>query len=180
MSMSCWRRYLHCFLLFNWKITTYQLPGLYKISFLINFQYRDIASRIQEVFNILIEAPQVPPVERRNIRHEPPAQFDNPIPGAPREVRRVGRPRLHPLPQPRAINHRAAVPRIAHRAGNGGRAARNARRGARNARRAIISLFSLYFASLTVSPQEPPVKLLLLLNAIIISRRMIMKLIRAS
>ncbi|EFX64831.1 hypothetical protein DAPPUDRAFT_333793 [Daphnia pulex] len=101
-------------------------------------EYRDIAARIQEVFNILIEAPQVPPVERRNIRHEPAAEFDNPIPGAPREVRRVGRPRLHPLPQPRAINHRAAVPRIAHRAGNGGRAARNARGGARNARRVIM------------------------------------------
>jgi hypothetical protein len=108
-------------------------------SALIVSQYRIIAAHIQEAFNILIKAPQVliTPVEPRKIRNEPPSQFENPIRGVQQEVRRFGRPRLHVRLQPRAINHRAAVPRIAHRVGDGGRAAQRGR-GARNARRGNI------------------------------------------
>ncbi|KAI9556822.1 hypothetical protein GHT06_016613 [Daphnia sinensis] len=78
--------------------------------------YENHAPHIQAAFQMLLDPTQVLVPQARPLnRNEPPLQFADPIRIAPQPARRVGRPRLNPLPQPRAINYQPAVPQIARR-----------------------------------------------------------------
>ncbi|KZS18999.1 Uncharacterized protein APZ42_014707 [Daphnia magna] len=80
------------------------------------FPYENHAPHIHAAFPMLLDPTQVLVPQARPLnRNEPPLQFADPIRIAPHPARRVGRPRLNPLPQPRAINYQPAVPQIARR-----------------------------------------------------------------
>ncbi|KAK4027817.1 hypothetical protein OUZ56_016958 [Daphnia magna] len=78
--------------------------------------YENHAPHIHAAFQMLLDPTQVLVPQARPLnRNEPPLQFADPIRIAPQPARRVGRLRLNPLPQPRAINYQAAVSEIARR-----------------------------------------------------------------